>query len=53
MIVWKFALYLGVMTLLFAFLIAIVAITRFGRGETGGAKQPMTRRNDSPGSPTG
>jgi hypothetical protein len=34
MIVWKFAVYLGVLTLLFALIVSVVAIARYGRSNS-------------------
>ena len=34
MIIWEFAVYLGVMTLLFALIVSVVAIARYGRRTT-------------------
>lgn len=46
MIVWKFALYLGVITLLFAFIGSVVAITRYGRGGQHDDAQRRVSHND-------
>lgn len=55
MIVWKFAVYLGVMTLLFALIVSVVAIARYGRrttlrGDASGAVNCVSDYRDNSGS---
>ncbi len=54
MIVWKFAIYLGVMTLLFALIVSVVAIARYGRGDSSGsADKRISHHDEMPGSFSG
>lgn len=46
MIIWKFAVYLGIVTLLFALIISVVAIARYGRGNTSRGADDDALRHD-------
>jgi len=53
MIVWKFAIYLGVLTLLFALFMSVVAIARYGRGRPGVNRNAGSPTRDGlPGHPS-
>lgn len=51
MILWEFAVFLGVMTLLFALIVSVVAIARYGRnttarGEVSSARKRVSHHRD-------
>ena len=41
MVIWKFALYLGVITMFYMLLVSVVAIVRYGRRKSGNDDQSL------------